>query len=185
MAIGVQSLRKRTLTGEAAVKVAPRARWTRLRRREALVAYLCLAPWLIGLLGFTLYPLLSSLYYSFTNYVILSGPHWAGLANYRYMFHDPLFWTSLKVTFAFVLLAVPGGMVIGYCCALLLNQKVRFLRVWRTLYFLPSLVPAIAGAFLWSWMFNSQYGVVNGFLSWFGIQGPRGTARRSGSSRRS
>ena len=129
-------------------------------------------PWLIGLLCFTLYPLLSSLYYSFTNYVILSGPRWAGLANYRFMLHDPLFWTSLKVTFEFALLAVPGGMFIGYCCALLLNQKIKFLRVWRTIYFLPSLVPAIAGAFLWSWMFNSQYGVVNGVLSWFGIQGP-------------
>ena len=172
MAIGVQSLRGKALRGEAAVKPVRRARWTRLRRREALVAYLCLAPWLIGLVGFTLYPLLSSLYYSFTNYVILSGPRWAGLSNYRYMLHDALFWTSLRVTFEFVLLAVPGGMVIGYSCALILNRKIRLLRVWRTLYFLPSLVPAIAGAFLWAWMFNSQYGVVNGILSWFGIQGP-------------
>ena len=173
MAVGVQTLSGEPVAkAETLAKLRRRARWSRLRRREALVAYLCLLPWLIGLLCFTLYPLLSSLYYSFTNYVILSGPRWAGLANYRFMLHDPLFWTSLKVTFEFALLAVPGGMFIGYCCALLLNQKIKFLRVWRTIYFLPSLVPAIAGAFLWSWMFNSQYGVVNGVLSWFGIQGP-------------
>ena len=173
MAVGVQTLSGEPVAkAETLAKLRRRARWSRLRRREALVAYLCLLPWLIGLLCFTLYPLLSSLYYSFTNYVILSWLRWAGLANYRFMLHDPLFWTSLKVTFQFALLAVPGGMFIGYCCALLLNQKIKFLRVWRTIYFLPSLVPAIAGAFLWSWMFNSQYGVVNGVLSWFGIQGP-------------
>jgi multiple sugar transport system permease protein len=145
---------------------------SRLARREAIAAYVCLLPWLLGLLGFTLYPMLASLYYSFTNYVLLSGRRFVGLLNYRYMFRDPLFLASLRVTGEYAAIAVPGGMIIGYACALLLNNRIRGLRVWRTIYFLPSIVPAIAGAFIWAWMFNGQYGVVNGVLSLVGIQGP-------------
>jgi multiple sugar transport system permease protein len=151
---------------------APRRRLT-LARREALVAYLCILPWLLGLIGFTAYPLVASAFYSFTNYPLLSSPKWAGLSNYRELYHDPLFWHSLKVTVEYCVVAVPGVVIIGYVMALLLNQKVRWLRVWRTIYFLPSLVPAIAGAFLWSWMFNSQFGVVNGLLQAVGITGPQ------------
>jgi multiple sugar transport system permease protein len=167
VAVAVPSLRRRI--GPAGGRTRRRSR---MARRETRAAYLCLLPWLIGVLAFTLYPLLSSLYYSFCNYVILGTPRWAGLENYRYLVHDSLFWTSLRVTAEFVAGAVPGGMIVGYACALLLNQRVRFLRVWRTIYFLPSLVPAIAGAFLWSWMLNSQYGVVDGLLSDVGVKGP-------------
>ncbi len=149
-----------------------RPRSSRLARREALVAYLLLSPWLLGLLGFTMYPMLASLYYSFTNYVLLSGRRFVGLLNYRYMFRDPLFLTSLRVTGEYVAVVVPVGIIIGYACALLLNNRVRFLKVWRTAYFLPSIVPAIAAAFIWSFMFNSQFGVVNGLLSHLGVQGP-------------
>ena len=154
------------------VRHLSRPRPSRSACREALVAYLLLSPWLLGLLGFTLYPMLASLYYSFTNYVLLSGRRFVGLLNYRYMFRDPLFLTSLRVTGEYVAVVVPGGIIIGYACALLLNNRVRFLKVWRTAYFLPSIVPAIAAAFIWSFMFNSQFGVVNGLLSHIGIQGP-------------
>ncbi|HLI76020.1 MAG TPA: sugar ABC transporter permease [Acidobacteriaceae bacterium] len=161
----------------AAVAVSSPVRKTRrrrtLRQREALAAYLCLLPWLIGLLVFTAYPLVASLYYAFTDYSILSSPKWAGLQNFRQMFKDPLFFTSLRVTAEYCGVVVPGTVIIGYMMALLLNHRLPLLRLWRTIYFLPSMVPAIAGAFLWSWIFNSQYGVANGLLGDLGITGPQ------------
>src|ERR1700722_13836861 len=141
-------------------------------RREALVAYLFISPWLLGFLIFTAYPLLASLYYSFTNYPLLQGPRWAGLANYRQLMADPLLWQSLRITGIYVAAVVPGSVAIGYAIALLLNQKVRWLRVWRTIYFLPSVMPAIASAFLWSFIFNGEYGLVNGALRKVGVNGP-------------
>ncbi|MBM7789609.1 carbohydrate ABC transporter permease [Tenggerimyces flavus] len=144
-----------------------------MSRREVGIAYLCILPWLIGFVVFTAYPLIISGYYSFTHYPILGGPTWAGLDNYRDLLEDELFWKSLRVTAVYSAFAVPGSVVIGYAIAMLLNQRVRWLRVWRTAYFLPSLVPAIAGAFLWSWIFNGQYGLVNGVLRQFGVEGPQ------------
>jgi multiple sugar transport system permease protein len=151
-----------------------RRRWWRYpnARREAGIAFLCISPWLIGFIVFTAYPLIMSAYYSFTFYPILDSPTWAGLENYRQLLDDELFWKSLRVTAIYCFFAVPGGVIVGYAIALLLNQKVRWLRTWRTIYFLPSLVPAIAAAFLWSWIFNGQYGLVNGALAKIGIQGP-------------
>jgi multiple sugar transport system permease protein len=135
-------------------------------------AYACLLPWLVGLVVFTAYPLIISAYYSFTNYPVLGEPKWTGLDNYRNMMDDELFRKSLRVTLIYTTVAVPGSVILGYAIALLLNQKVRWARTWRTLYFLPSLVPAIASAFLWSWIFNGQYGLVNGMLERIGIDGP-------------
>jgi len=152
-----------------------RTQWWRHRqtRREVGIAYVCLLPWLIGLIGFTAYPLIKAAYFSFTNYLVLDQPKWTGLDNYRTLLHDALFWKSLRVTTIFTVVAVPGCVIIGYAIALLLNQKVRFMRTWRTLFFLPSLVPAIASAFLWAWIFNGQYGLVNGLLKRIGVDGPQ------------
>ena len=163
--------RQRTPTGPVRYR---RRRWWRYpnARREAAIAFLCISPWLIGFIVFTAYPLIMSAYYSFTFYPILDAPRWAGLENYRQLLDDELFWKSLRVTAIYCFFAVPGGVVVGYAIALLLNQKVRWLRTWRTIYFLPSLVPAIAAAFLWSWIFNGQYGLVNGALAKIGIDGP-------------
>src|SRR5262249_34359041 len=127
---------------------------------------------LIGFLGLMAWPLVSSLYYSFTNYPLLRGPVWAGLFNYRTLYHDPLFWKSLRVTFIFVAVVVPGTIIIGYAMALLLNQRLRWTPVWRTAFFVPSIVPAIAAAFLWSTLLNARYGYVNAGLSKVGIHGP-------------
>jgi multiple sugar transport system permease protein len=147
--------------------------WQSIRgRKDAAVGYLCILPWLLGFLGFTAYPLIASAYYSLTNYPILDGPTWVGLQNYSNLLHDDLFWKSLKVTAVFCVVAVPGSVIIGYIIALLLNQKIHWMPLWRTIYFLPTLVPAIAGAFLWSWIFNPQYGLINGLLSDVGISGP-------------
>jgi multiple sugar transport system permease protein len=142
-------------------------------RREALDAYLFLLPWLIGITVFIAYPALASLYLSFTNYPILSGPVWIGLGNYEELFFkDRLFWKSLQVTATYSLVAVPSGVLVGYAIALFLNQKVRGLSVWRTMYFVPSIVPAIAASYLWAWVFNAEWGVINGLLRLIGLRGP-------------
>ena len=145
-------------------------------RRQALAAYICLSPWILGFLVFIAYPIGATLFYSLNKYPILGDLTWVGLKNYTILLRDPLFWQSLRVTTIYSLVAVPGGIALGYAIALLLNQRVRWVGVWRTLYFLPSIVPAIATAYLWSWMLNPQYGLINAGLfelhlprpEWFG-----------------
>jgi multiple sugar transport system permease protein len=159
-----------------ATAVAAGRSWWRspLARRRALYGYLCLLPWLLGFWLFTFYPVVASAYYSLTDFPILKGPSWVGLDNYATMlFVDDLFWKALRVTAVYSLAAVPGGVVVGYTIALLLNQSVRGLSAWRTVYFLPSIVPAIASAYLWAWLFNPDFGLINGFLTVFGLRGPK------------
>jgi multiple sugar transport system permease protein len=150
-------------------------RWwrSRLGRRQAGAAYLFLLPWLLGVLAFTAYPIIASAYYSLTDYPILNKPKWVGFKNYTDLIHDSLFWTSLRITTIFTVIVVPLGVIIGYLVALLLNQRVRGLSVWRTIYFLPSIVPAIATSYLWAWIFNPDFGILNGILNDMGLSGPK------------
>lgn len=143
-----------------------------LRGREAITFYLFVLPWIIGFLIFTLGPIIASLALSFTDYDVILSPSYVGLDNFRELFSDPLFYTSLYNTLYIVLLAVPAGMIVAFAIALLLNQKVRFMAVYRTAYFIPSIVPAVASAALWLYLLQPQWGLVNGFLEWFGITGP-------------
>lgn len=143
-----------------------------LRGREAISFYLFVLPWIIGFLIFTLGPIIASLLFSFTDYDIMLTPSFIGLDNFRELFTDPLFYTSLYNTVYIVALAVPLGMLVSFAIALLLNQKVRFLAVYRTAYFLPSIVPAVASAALWLYLLQPQWGVVNGLLESVGITGP-------------
>jgi multiple sugar transport system permease protein len=142
-------------------------------RKEALEGFVCLLPWIIGFLAFTAGPLLYSSYISFTDYPILQEPRWVGLENYRSMVNDDLFWKSLRVTALYTLVAVPGGVIIGYVMALLLNQQILGLSFWRTAYYVPAVVPAVATAYLWAWMFNPDFGVINGFLIRLGVEPPK------------
>ena len=96
----------------------------------------------------TIGPMIASLYYSFTEYDILTPPRWIALENYTRLFGDPIFWQSLKVTLQFALLALPLHLIIGYLLAVLLNQKVPGLNLWRTLYYLPSVISGVAVAVL-------------------------------------
>jgi multiple sugar transport system permease protein len=153
---------------------APRRWGSPLARRRAAYAYACLLPWIVGFLVFTAYPIVASAYYSLTDYPVAKGPTWVGLQNYETMFlHDPLFWKSLRVTALYCLVAVPSGVAVGYAIALLLNRRVAGLSVWRTVYFLPAIVPAIAAAYLWAWIFNPDFGLVNGALRLIGQRGPK------------
>ena len=144
-----------------------------LRRREAITGYLIAAPWIIGLFVFTLYPVLSSLYYSFTNYSMATTHKWIGLQNYIVMFtNDSLFPKAVYNTLFFALLSVPLNLIIGLAVAMLMNQKVRGINVIRTVYYLPNVVSGVAVCMLWSMIFQAKYGVLNQALGLIGIEGP-------------
>jgi multiple sugar transport system permease protein len=119
----------------------------------------------MGLGLFMLYPVLASLYYSFSEYSVLDRAHLTGLANYADLLRDELFWKSLGNTLFYSALSVPLGLGLALALALFLNSGVRGLTVYRTIFFLPALVPMVALAVLWLWIFNGEYGVLNIFLS--------------------
>jgi len=146
------------------------ARLSRLARREELAGYLWILPWLIGFLAFTLFPILASLGLGFTSWNGRGTPHWIGLANFRAIFtSDPLFVQSLKVTGFFALLYLPLSLLIGFGMALLMNQKLRGMSLFRTIYYLPSVLSGVAVAVLWQFVFNQNYGVLNWLLNFVGI----------------
>ena len=158
----------------ATVTALPRRRrLSKRRRRNLRNGLLFVAPWIIGFLCFQLYPILASLYYSFTTYSILDPGQWVGLANYRVMFtQDPLFWTGVGNTLYYAFISVPLGLLVSFTLALLLNVRVREMAFYRTIYFLPSLVPAVAGSFLFLWLLNPEFGLINSLLRYVGIEGP-------------
>jgi multiple sugar transport system permease protein len=144
-----------------------------LRQQEELAGYLFILPGILGLLLFSAIPLAAAFVISFTDYNMLQSPDWVGLRNYTYAFTgDDLFWPSLRRTFYFVLLDVPLGIVLSLALAMLLNQKLRGTSVFRTLFFLPSITPAVAAIFFWVWLLNPFFGIVNYALGKIGILGP-------------
>ncbi len=147
-------------------------RGSRLARREAIEGYICIAPWLLGLVVFTIGPIVASFYLSMTNFEVVRPPVFAGLENYRRLVNDRLFWQALKVTTIYVVTAVPMGLVVSFGLAMLMNQKVRYISLWRTIYYIPTLVPVIASTMLWLWIFNPEFGLLNTLLAYVGIEGP-------------
>ena len=137
---------------------------SRMARREALEGLLFAGPLLLGLLIFTLYPVLDSLYISFTKYNIFTPPEFIGLQNYRNLVNDSLFWQSLRITTIYSVISVPLQLVAGFAVALLMNQKVRGITIFRTIYYLPSVVSGVAVSLLWVWIFNPDYGLANVML---------------------
>jgi multiple sugar transport system permease protein len=135
--------------------------------------YLFLLPWLIGFLGLTIGPILTSLYLSFTDFDLLTAPDWVGTDNYVRMFtNDPKFAASMRVTFVFVIFSVPLKLAFALGVALLLNRGMKGLPLYRALFYLPSLLGAsVAIAILWRQIFAGN-GLVNQFLANFGIEGP-------------
>ena len=144
-----------------------------MRQWESLSGYLFISPWVVGFLIFMLGPLLATIVLSFYKWDLLRSPEFVGLANYQKLFSDPLFGQSLKVTVVYGLGRVPLGIITGLAAAMLLNQNVKFQGFWRILYYMPVVLPPVAISLLWMWIYNPQYGLLNGFL-WgaFGIVGP-------------
>jgi len=152
------------------------------RRSEAIQGFLLISPWIVGFLAFTAYPMIASLYYSFTDYKILGSPIWTGLRNYIYAFSgkpfgttgDPLFWLSMARTVTWVAITVPLGVLGSLLAAVLLNQGVKGTAFLRTAFFLPSLTPVVAASLLWMWILQPDIGVFNSVLeSLTGIRGPK------------
>ena len=132
-----------------------------------------ISPWLIGFVVFMAYPIIMSGYYSFCDYSVLTKPAWIGSANYVDLGHDPIFWQSLSNTAYYAFFALPLGVIVSLFLALLLNTNVRGMTVYRTIFFLPSLVPMVALAILWLWIFNGDYGLLNQILHALHIPGPQ------------
>ena len=155
-----------------AVAAASHARLSRSEKRNLLKGLLFVSPWLIGFLCLTLYPMLSSLFYSFTNYNLIRAPEWIGAANFRELVSDNLFQVSLKNTFWMAGVTVPLTTLLCLTLALLLNNKIRGRSLFRAAFFLPSVVPMVAAAVCWMWFLNPMYGPLSQFLGLFGLQSP-------------
>ncbi len=146
----------------------------RVGRIEEFWGFLLISPWVLGFLLFTAGPMLVSLYFSFTEYAFPLKPAWVGLANYVKAFaKDDLFGLSLWNTLYYVGVAVPLGICLSLILALLLDRKIPGRAVWRTIYYLPSIVPVVSATFLFLYIFQPDYGLINGWL-WklFEVEGP-------------
>ena len=148
---------------------------SRRARQEALEGLFWISPWFIGFIVFTLGPILASIYLGFTEYKIGGTPIWVGLANYRRaLMEDRLFWPSMGRTAYFVFFNVTLGTMGSLIAAMLLDKVRRGLYIYRAVYYLPSLTPAVATAILWSWLLHPQVGAVNDILRKVGLASPPG-----------
>ncbi len=144
-----------------------------LAQREEIEFYIAISPWLIGLILFTGGPIIASLLMSFTNWTGLTTLEWTGLTNYKKLFfNDRLFWIALKNTFYYSFGSVTLGVIGGLILAILMNQKVPGIEIFRTIFYLPSITSGVAVAIMWIWIFNPQVGLINYLLSLVGIKGP-------------
>jgi len=150
-----------------------RGRKLSLATREAISCYLFILPWGIGFLAFVIGPVIASLVLSFMDYEIVVPPRWVGIDNFVQLFTaDERFGMSMGNTAYYVLFYVPLHMVVALGLALLLNQKVGAMPVYRTLYYIPSIVPAVASSILWVWILQPEWGMLNSLLGMIGIKGP-------------
>lgn len=144
------------------------------RKRETWMFYLAISPWLLGFLLWTAGPMIYSLWLSFTRWDLFTDPIWINLENYQTLFTgDSDFWQALKVTAIYTFIQVPLGLAGALAIALLMNSAVRGITVFRTIFYLPSVLPAIAVSVLWIWVFNPEFGILNALLRVFGIEGPK------------
>lgn len=143
----------------------------KIRSRSNLIGYVLIAPWIIGILCFQLWPIIHSFLMSFTNYNLLNDAAFVGTENYVKLFHDATFYQAIKVTFKYVLIAVPAKIILALIIALILNMDLKGIGVYRTIYYIPSILgSSIAVAILWKALFVKD-GVINAILAQIGIQG--------------
>ncbi|MFS0788385.1 sugar ABC transporter permease [Shouchella sp. 1P09AA] len=142
-------------------------------KREEKYFWLFISPWILGFTVFIAGPMIASLYFSFTDYAIMGEATFVGFQNFMNLFSDPLFYRSLFVTTAYAALAVPFTIILAIALALLLNAKIKGQAFFRTFFYAPSIISGVSVAFLWMWILNPQFGIVNSFLyEVFGITGP-------------
>ncbi len=144
----------------------------RLSTEETIWGWLLILPTVLGLILFKFGPVLASLYFSFTKYDIITNPKWIGLTNYRTMVNDK-FWTkSIEVTLNYTSLFIPLSIIVAYVIALLMSQDLKGISVYRTMWYLPSLVPTVASAIVWRWALNPEFGPVNYPMRLLGLEVP-------------
>lgn len=146
-----------------------RRRISRVRLRENLDAYILLAPWLIGFIVLTAGPMLGSLALAISNWDMINPPRLTGLTNFSTMLTDDVFWTSLYNTAYYTFIGVPVFVISALVAALALNQRLRWINYYRTIVYLPSVMPVVASAFLWQWIFNPDFGLANAGLHLLGL----------------
>lgn len=137
-------------------------RW--LPSRQIRVGYAFISPFILGLIFWLLVPMLVSIWLVAQDWDLITPPRFAGLGNIERLIHDPMFFQSVKVTAYYACVSVPLSIVIAFSAALLMNTKVRGINVFRTIYYMPSIVPAVANAVMWSWILNTQFGLLNQLL---------------------
>jgi len=140
-----------------------------LARREERDFYIFTSPWWLGLILFVIGPMVASIVISFTKWDIITPPKWVGFQNYVHMFkEDPLFWKSLRVTAVYTFVLVPVQLTLSMLVSILLNQKVRMLGLFRTIFYLPTVLPIVASSLLWLWILSPE-GILNFFVGLLGI----------------
>lgn len=148
--------------------------WRRMQRQEAITGLLFVAPVVVATLLFNLLPMLPNFYWSFTQWDFLSEPRWVGFDTYSSLFEgfqSERFWNSVVDTSLYTALAVPGSMAAGLGLALLVNQQLKGLALWRGLYYLPVVTSGVATAYAWQWVFDTRFGVINIALRAVGLSG--------------
>lgn len=146
--------------------------YRRLSFEETFWGWLFVIPAVLGLILFRFGPVFASLYFSFTKYDILSPPQWVGLSNYRAMLADTYWQKSIEVTLNYTMLFIPLSLIVAYSIGLLMSQELRGITVYRTMWYLPSLVPTVASAVVWRWALNPEFGPVNYPLRVLGFDAP-------------
>ncbi|MEN0650106.1 sugar ABC transporter permease [Caldifermentibacillus hisashii] len=149
-------------------KLSPQIR----HRKAFFTGLLFVSPWIIGFILFQLYPIAMSAYYSLTDYNLFNPPEWVGLKNFFDLFNDDKFYLSLYNTVYITIFGLIPQLIFTLIMAIILNMDVKGKSLYRTIYFLPTLVPAVASSLIWMWLFNSQYGLINEFLGSIGLIEP-------------
>jgi multiple sugar transport system permease protein len=154
---------------------ARRPRLGRLGRREAIDGILMALPWIVGFVVFTAGPTLFGLYTSLTKWNIISKPQWVGFGNFSRMFSgkDRYFYRSLWVTIRYTVFSASLHIVLDFVLASLLNMKLKGTNLFRTIFYLPNILPLVASVVMWAWVFNPDFGLVNYGLRLIGVQGPK------------
>ena len=142
------------------------------KQRDFRNGLLFASPWIIGFLALSVYPLIASLYYSFTEFNAVTTPRWVGLENFKDIFSDPLVWKSLKNTLFMVFISTPINLFVALLLATIVSKNFKGRSAVRTAFFLPSAIPMVAATMVWIWMFDPTYGYINNVLALFGIEGP-------------
>lgn len=142
-----------------------------LAQRRNIVGYIFISPFILGFLFWFLIPALVALYLTVHQWNLISPPRFVGFQNIERLFTDPLLPQSLKATFTYTIFSVPIGLLLSFLLALLINNQLPGIAIFRTIFYLPSIIPAVASAALWAWIYNTEFGLINVFIR--GLGGPK------------